>query len=255
MNEMTSLRPTGGTATAAPTVGSPRTASPLLAVCGVCGGAGASTLAYLTARSMAGSEAEPALACDTGGPSGGLAAYAQASSPRSLAGAADAIAAGDSLDDGLFANPHPGLRVIARGPELRDEGDPAAIGRLLDDAREVHRLTVVDCGTLQRAADRMVLAAATHVAWVVPATARGVGQAAAFLDLFPAEGPGRELVVARSDSAAGRPPIAELAGLAELRNGPLVLMPSVADLAEKDAHRALEQAGVALEAIHAVVRR
>ena len=50
----------------------------LLAVCGLCGGAGASTLAYLIAALRAEQQGGPVLVCDTGGPAGGLAAYAEA---------------------------------------------------------------------------------------------------------------------------------------------------------------------------------
>ena len=42
---------------------------------------------------------------------------------------------------------------------------------LLDHARERYTLTVIDCGTLAREADQIALASATHVAWVLPATA------------------------------------------------------------------------------------
>src|SRR4051794_24816394 len=62
--------------------GGRRTPQPgaLLAVCGLCGGAGASTLSYLIARFAAEQASADVLVCDTGGPTGGLAAYAAAES-------------------------------------------------------------------------------------------------------------------------------------------------------------------------------
>jgi Flp pilus assembly CpaE family ATPase len=227
---------------------------PLLAVCGLCGGAGTSTLAYLIARATARSDTEPVLVCDTGGPAAGLASYAGLESPRSLAAAADAIALGETLEEGLYASAGDGLRVIARGPDLDSEGDERALARLLADAREVHQLTVADCGTLARPADRRVVDVATHVAWVVPATVGGLQRGRRLIDLFPVHA-GSELVVARRDGRSRRPPMSELAELADARGGPLVLVPHLPDLAEKRADLAIEEASVALEAIRGVLQR
>lgn len=49
---------------------------PLLAVCGLTGGAGVTTLSYLIALAAARERADPVLVADMGGPSGGLAACA-----------------------------------------------------------------------------------------------------------------------------------------------------------------------------------
>ena len=67
---------------------------PLLAVCGLCGGAGASTLAYLVALAKARERSGSVLVGDTGGPGGGLACYAGVEAPRSLAEVARDAAAG-----------------------------------------------------------------------------------------------------------------------------------------------------------------
>ena len=233
----------------------PVAAGPLLAVCGLAGGAGASTLAYLVARSAAGSDAEPVLVCDTGGPTAGLSTYAGAASPRSLTGAADAIAAGEALEEGLFTPAAPGLRVLARGPELESSGETAAMGRLLADAREIHKLTVVDCGTLARPSDREVLAMATHIIWTLPATISGRHRGERFLELVPVMPDRRELVVARRDDGARRAPLVELKALAEARRAPLVLMPHVPDLAEGGLERALDEASVTLAAIGLELRK
>jgi Flp pilus assembly CpaE family ATPase len=232
---------------------SPRT-QPLLALCGLCGGAGASTLAYLLARAAADEEGLPVLACDTGGPGAGLATYAGRRSPRSLAGVADAIAAGEPLDGDLFAQDQRGLRLIARGPDLDAVGEPLGLARLLSDARATHALTVVDCGTLARPLDRELLGAASHIVWVLPASPSGVARGRRLLELLPPPRYGRELVVARHDPD-GRADTAQLAALADERGGPLVLVPQLPDLAAGDVDAAVELAGVALTAILGFLRR
>jgi Flp pilus assembly CpaE family ATPase len=232
-----------------------RSGGALLAVCGLCGGAGASTLAYLVARDAGERGEGPVLVCDTGGPTGGLAAYAGVASPRSLPAVADALARGEPLDEGLFADAGDDLRLIASGPDFDAEGDPRAIACLLHDAREAHPLTVVDCGTAARPADRHVLAAATHLAWILPATESGVRRAERVLAALPTSAPPVELVVARSDPAGRTPPLAELGALAALRLAPLVLMPHVPDLAERAPDDALEHAAVTLQAIEGVLAR
>jgi hypothetical protein len=67
---------------------------PLLAVCGLCGGAGASTLAYLVALAESHRRSDSVLVGDTGGPSGGIACYSGIEAPRSLVEVAGHVAAG-----------------------------------------------------------------------------------------------------------------------------------------------------------------
>jgi hypothetical protein len=233
----------------------PVAGGPLLAVCALCGGAGASTLAYLLGRHATRSAEGPVLVCDTGGPTGGLASYARVQSPRSLPRLSEAIAAHDSLAEGLFADAATGLRLIAGAPEARAEGDEDGARRLLRDARVDHALTVVDCGTLGRALDRLALAAATHVAWILPATASGVRRATPVVEQFGLDPERREIVVARKDPCAVKPPLEVLAALAEARHAPLILMPQVPDLGERHPDEGLEEAGVTLDAIEAVLSR
>lgn len=230
-----------------------RTAGPLLAVCGLCGGAGASTLAYLISHEMASTSGRPVLVCDTGGPTGGLAAYGRVRCPRSLPRAAAAIAAHEPLADGLFAEARPGLRILASAPDHDLDVDERGVARLLSDARAAHQLTVVDCGGLRAPIDRCVLELATHVAWVLPATTSGLRRAGPVLELFAVEASRREVVVARRDTTGTKPPIDELTALAGSRGAPLVLMPHVPDLGETSPDEGLDAAQLTLQAIRGVL--
>jgi MinD-like ATPase involved in chromosome partitioning or flagellar assembly len=233
----------------------PSASGELIAVGGLCGGAGASTLAYLLARHAARSAPGPVLVCDTGGTSCGLATYAGVESPRSLPGIANAIAASDSLADGLFADGGPGLRVIASRPRIDSGVEPTALARVLEDARDAHVLTVVDCGTLSTATAVQALEASSHVVWVVPASANGVRHGSKLLALFGIEATRGETLVARRDPSGREPPMKRLASLAATRNAPLVLMPDLPDLGERPLADALEPAELGLDAILTAARR
>jgi hypothetical protein len=238
------------------------TMAPLLAVCGLCGGAGTSTLSYLVARSAVSVVKGHVLVCDTGGPSGGLAAYAGVQSPRTLIEIADHLQRGLPLAGGIYAvdeaasTPQQQLRVIATGPRVAAEADTSALGTLLAMARSegAHSLTIVDCGTLQRAADRVALAAASHVAWVLPATRSGADRAERVLTAIQPGPPGRELLVARRDDHEPASALRALRALAARRQAPLVLMPQIGHLLERPG-RALQEAQVSLQAIHGVLQR
>ena len=131
---------------------------PLLAVCGLCGGAGASTLAYLIALAAARAGAGPVLVADTGGPSGGLACYAGVEAPRSLAEVAEHLAAG--LPTGQLVATHRRRAARARDRPALHARVPARRARAAARPRaRAHALTVIDCGTLAREADQVALAA------------------------------------------------------------------------------------------------
>ncbi|HEY1853315.1 MAG TPA: hypothetical protein VGG40_01895 [Solirubrobacterales bacterium] len=229
-------------------------AGTLVAVCGVCGGAGASTVAYLVARSAA-RAGGPVLVCDTGGVAGGLAECAGVESAVSLPALADAVTAGEAPAEGLFAHGGDGLRVIARGPRFELPLDAAGMVRVLADARGAHALSVVDCGVPAGGCEEVVLAAATHLVWVLPATPGGARRARRLLSLFSADAARREVVVARAQAAEGRAHTEELAALAVDRRAPLVLMPHVPDLGERGPEAGLEAAALSLDAIRAVLHR
>jgi MinD-like ATPase involved in chromosome partitioning or flagellar assembly len=229
---------------------------PLVAVCALCGGAGASTLTYLLAAASARGEGRaPILACDAGSVTAGLSLYAGVESPRSLAETALALQEGRLGEQPMFVRAQSGMRLIAPGP--RPEAPAvaaAAIARLVRDARGAHGLTVVDCGTLAEEPQRIAARLASHVLWVVPATTGGVQRAqralatAAWADGRP------QVVVARRDTTGGdKAPLRTLTTLADARRAPLVLMPHLTD--PTNLPTALASAEVTLEALAGALRR
>jgi MinD-like ATPase involved in chromosome partitioning or flagellar assembly len=226
----------------------------LLAVCGLCGGAGTSTLAYLVALAAARSHPDSVLVADTGGPTGGLSCYAGVETPRSVAELSEHALAGPSTGLAVATGSH-GVRVLATGPRFTAERAPDGIRLLLDQARERYALTVVDCGTLARDADRVALASASHVAWVLPATVSGVQRAGRVLDAITLHVPGDEVLVARHQDHARKARLKELRQLARDRGATLVLLPTLPDIANGDARAALDAAQVSLQAIQGVLAR
>jgi Flp pilus assembly CpaE family ATPase len=227
---------------------------PLLAVSGLCGGAGTSTVALLVAAHAARESPGPVLVADTGGPSAGLSCYAGVTAPRSLTDAAACIARG--LPTGqLVATTDDGLRVLATEPQFAVECPRDGIELLLDHAREWYALTVVDCGTLAREADQVALAKASHVAWVLPATDSGVLRARRVLEAADSGFRGGEMIVARRDERAPKAAVREVRRLAEDRRAALVLLPSLPDLAAGQLDETLELAQVSLQAIAGVLSR
>jgi Flp pilus assembly CpaE family ATPase len=227
---------------------------PLLAVAGLSGGAGASTLAYLIAATAATQSTGPVLVADMGGPMAGLAEHAGVRAPRTMAELTERLAAGDPVNGSVWAEGEHGLRVLAGPPQFTVHGDRDATRRVLTDARAAHALSVVDVGTLARPADQATLGVATHVAWVLPASATGVARAARILErVVPLTQP--EILVARAQPGVRRPPMAALADLADERRARLVLMPSVGDHAAGNVGEIAERAQLTLQAIAGVLRR
>ena len=241
--------------------GQPGHGAPLLAVCGLCGGAGASTLSYLLARYAVRELDGHVLVCDSGS-SGGLATFAGVASPRSFSEAADELACGLPRAGGLYAVDESAgdqgreLRVIATGPRFDNVVDRGGVHALLSFARHGsgHCLVVADCGTLQQAADREVLRAATHVAWVLPATRGGVRHSEAVLAVVPDTAGAVELIVTRRQLDEPAAPLKALKALAEWRQARLVLLPHVSDPLEEPG-RALRESELSLQAICAVLQR
>ena len=117
--------------------------------------------------------------------------------------------------------------MIATGAHFDSGGDPDGVQALLSLARQggAHALVVVDCGTLQQAADRLALRAASHIAWVLPATRGGVRRAERVLAAVPDTAGAAELIVARRQPEQRAAPLKALKALAESRHATLVLLP------------------------------
>jgi Flp pilus assembly CpaE family ATPase len=226
----------------------------LLAVCGLCGGAGTSTVAYLVALAVARTDPGSVLVGDTGGPTAGISYYAGVDAPRSLTELAEEIVSGQPTGPPL-ATTGEGVRVLATGPRFAAECPRAGIELLLDQARERYALCVIDCGTLARKSDLVALASASHVAWVLPASAGGARRAIRVLDAITPTPLGREVIVARHDGPARAAPLKELKHLAARRGATLVLLPRVPDLATGDIAAALDAAQVSLQAIQGLLAR
>jgi hypothetical protein len=201
------------------------------------------------------------LVCDSGS-TGGLAACAGVASPRSLSETADELARGLPRAGGLYAvddsarGQRGELRVIASGPHFAGGGDEGGVQALLSLARQSggHALVVVDCGTLQQAGDRLALRAASHIAWVLPATRGGVCRAERVLAAVPDTAGAAELIVARRQPDERAAALKALKALAEWRQATLVLLPRLSDPLE-DAARALRESELSLHAICGVLQR
>ena len=234
-----------------------RRGGPLVAVAGICGGAGASTLtfllAYAAAQASGNSSGAPVLCCDTGGPTSGLALYAGAAAPRSLPGLADHLAAGGALTETPFVEGPAGMRLLAGAPLFTGFGDSDMIRKILADARAAHGMTVVDCGTLQRPADQIALSQATHVLWMAPATDSGVRRAARTFAVAPPLA-AQEIVVARCEHSERTAPMRALTALAETRGTQLLLLPHIPDLLDGTPDEAVAVAQVALQALAGILR-
>lgn len=224
-------------------------------MCGLCGGAGASTLAYLLGVFATRELRAPVLVCDTGGPSGGLASYAEVAAARSLVEVA-ALAC-DELPIGRpYATAPSGLRVLATGPRFSTTCPSDGVELVLEHARQAHALTIVDCGILARQADQIALAHASHIAWVLPATAAALRRAQLYIDAVIPHLPGRQLVVARRDQREPKAALGALKAIARQRDAPLILLPHLPGLeTERSVSESLDVAQVSLQAIFGVLER
>ena len=251
-------RLSGGEGTGKGALSRPKSApaclGPLLAVCGLAGGVGVSTLAYLIALAAARQWRDPVLVADTGGPGGGLAACAGVAVPCSLGELAEQLADGAPVGAGIYGTGRDGLRVLAAGPEFSSRCHGNALRELVADAREAHDLTVIDCGTLACEADQIVAAAATHVAWMLNATASAVERGRHVLEAAPRTA-AKELIVARNDIRQTRAPLRQLRRLAAEWQAPLVLVPHLTRLESGGIEACADEAQVPVQAILGALRR
>jgi hypothetical protein len=160
---------------------------PIVAVCGLHGGAGTSTIAHLLAAGAARDSRAPVLLCESDDVAGDIARLSGVTSPLSLAELGAAYAAARPPAGGTLARAG-ALRVIAGAPRLPADAPAGAIGDLVQAAAARQGLTVLDAGTLRAPGSRELLQAATHVVWTTIARPGAAAAARAQLesDLVPA---------------------------------------------------------------------
>ena len=202
-----------------------RTGGPLVAVCGLAGGAGTTTLALMLARKAAAESSAPVLLTELASDTGGLAAATGRAGPVSLAALARCVADGEVPQE-TFVELAPRLRLIATAPTTHTPPDPEVLRALLEQARAAHGLTIIDCGT-DPAAARAVSRHASHVVWTMPATPAGVSRARGLLasDVVPPPGGAREVLAAVASDCRPNVRVRALRQLARSRCDQVVLIP------------------------------
>jgi Mrp family chromosome partitioning ATPase len=210
-----------------------RPGGPLVAVCGLAGGAGTSTLAYLLARRAARHSTVPVLLAELD-PCGGLVALAGAASSLALRELARAVDE-ECAPERPFADTGAGLRLVA-STEPRDPRPlpVGALDRLLDDARASHGLVVVDAGQPTAGEAEQLLTRVDHRLLCVPATAAGVRRAEVQLAgelLRRIAAPRRCALVCAATQQDARVQVRQLRGLADDRVDRLLLVPHLPQLA------------------------
>ena len=198
---------------------------PLVAVCGLAGGAGSTTVALLLAHEAAAASAAPILLTEADPHRAGLAVLTGAATAHPLIDLAQHTA-NDNAPTETFLELEPGLRLIAAAPRRRTTTAPAAVQALLNEARAAHGLVIVDCATTWMP-DSPTLASATHILWSTPATPAGLARARALLgsDLMPAPGRAVEALVATAHQPRARVSVRALRRVAAQRCERLVLIP------------------------------
>jgi MinD-like ATPase involved in chromosome partitioning or flagellar assembly len=229
---------------------------PLVAVCGLVGGAGASTLAYLLARRAARHSSAPVLLTELQ-ERGALAALAGAAAPLALRELADAVEQ-QREPERAFADLAGGLRLVASdraGPT--EPVAAAALARLLADARDAHGLVVIDAGPPGGPDHDTLVDAATHSLFVLPATAAAVRQVALLAPggVFDGSAARRSALVAVATYPGPRAAVKQLRRLAEPHLERLLLVPHVPELAAGKHHQAEPRLEHTFAALATLLRR
>ncbi|MGH2944674.1 MAG: hypothetical protein ACRDPC_00055 [Solirubrobacteraceae bacterium] len=223
---------------------------PLVAVCGLVGGSGASTLALCLARQAARESQAPVLLTESDSRRGGLAVLAGQATPLSLSGLAQLVADGQAPAE-VFVEIEPGLRLVASAPARSADPDPEDLSALIREARAAHGLVIVDLGSAWATAGP-VLDAATHILWTVTASRPAVARARllAASDALPTPGRWYEVLIALAGERRPSASVRTLRRLATHRCERLVLAPhsdavSRGDLADPSADLGRTLTGIA----------
>jgi cellulose biosynthesis protein BcsQ len=233
-----------------------RPRGPVVAVCGLVGGAGASTLAYLIARRAARHSTAPVLLAELQ-EQAGLAALTGASGPHGLRELARAVEQQRQLDR-PFAEVVGGLRLVASARPAVGEPAPAgALERVLADAREAHGLVVVDAGPSGGPDWDALLGAASHALFVLPATLAALrrAQLLAAGGVFDRAAGARAALVAVATRPGRGAQVKQLRRLAERHVDRLLLVPHVPELADREHHQADARLEDTFEALATLLRR
>jgi hypothetical protein len=157
---------------------------PRVVVCGLHGGAGTSTLAYMLATQAAKESPARVLLCETAGCEGDQSVLVR-------------VAPLFKLGDIPVARPNR-PRVVSSAT-LEQE----AVAPLLVEQSSRYGLTVVDAGTLRALGARELLSIASHVVWITVAREGASERARALLRLVPSLS-ARQVLVVRADPRGGK---------------------------------------------------
>jgi MinD-like ATPase involved in chromosome partitioning or flagellar assembly len=190
----------------------------VIAVAGLTGGVGTSTLAYTVAVAAALQSTAPVLVADLGGPLAAIAALSLVprSEQRSAASLAFNISTGQGLTGRPFGQDRFGVRVLAAIPEV--DAPPVTqeqLLELLEHLRAESGLVVVDCATASSEAEWAVLRAATRRIWVAGTSETAHACARARIEAFNLARLGSSALVAMSDEKTAKrrsKAVGELAG-------------------------------------------
>jgi hypothetical protein len=227
---------------------------PIVAVCGLVGGSGASTLAFCLARQAARESRTPVLLTEPDARRAGLTVLAGRSTPLCLSGLAERVAEGRAPAEPFVEIDH-GLRLVASAPRRGTDAAPEHVSALICEAKAAHGLVVVDCGTSWITAIP-VLDAATHILWTVTASTAAVARARLLLasDALPAPGRARELLVVLASDRRSTASVRALRRLAAQRCERLVLAPCSNAVVNGDLAHPADSLGRTLTGIAAILR-
>ncbi len=198
---------------------------PLVVVCGLVGGSGASTLAFCLARQAARESQAPVLLTEPDSRRAGLAVIAGHATPMCLSSLAQRVA-DDQAPAEPFLEIQPGLRLVASAPGRGADPEPGHLSALMREARAAHGIVIVDCGSAWATAGPL-LDAATHIVWTVTATGAAVARAGLMVasDALPTPGRWHEVLVAVAMERRPSASVRALRRLAAHRCERLVLAP------------------------------
>jgi hypothetical protein len=227
----------------------------LVAVCGLVGGSGCSTLAYNLARQAARESKKAVLLTESDSGRAGLAVLAGQATPHSLRNVARELAGGDA-PRASFVELEPRLRLLASLPQPQSEAEPEDLRPLLREAREAHGLVIVDCGAGWATAGS-VLTESTHIIWTLPASPMALARARVLLasDALPAPGRWREALAVSALDQGPRASVRALRRLAAPRCDRLVLCPYSHALAKGEVPEPDEGLLRALSGVASFLRR